>query len=347
VLIAAGLLAAAAAATGSSQRPPVSSVDVVVVQPETVTASQAVPWKAVRGLAREDFALVVDGQPRAIESFAIDTRPVSVVVLLDVSASTEVRIDSLLPIVEKGLIPALEAGDRVSFGRFGGTGLRVDGRFTGVVSRDVAAAAKAVLARPRSDEAVAPPAVGSPSVPPLPMDPVLVARAYNGAYGVGASPVWDAVDAAVAALDSEPGRRAIVMLTDGRSTGNVHSFDEAIEHASAAGVMVSVAGEALDLSVSQGGATRARIRASAFLDRLAAATGGGHARIFGPESVSPGAFGRAAIEKRAARILASLVDDLRGAYRLGFTPPMPERARHRVEVRVARPGATARLVRRQ
>jgi uncharacterized protein with von Willebrand factor type A (vWA) domain len=54
---------------------------------------------------------------------------------------------------------------------------------------------------------------------------VPAADALNDRTG-GASPLWDALDAAVHSLDGVTTRRAIVVVTDGRTTGNNLSFAE-------------------------------------------------------------------------------------------------------------------------
>jgi hypothetical protein len=59
----------------------------------------------------------------------------------------------------------------------------------------------------------------------------------------GPSPLWDAVDAAVTVLEREPGPRAVVLITDGLSTGNRHSLSAVIEHARNAKARVSVIGQ--------------------------------------------------------------------------------------------------------
>jgi hypothetical protein len=56
---------------------------------------------------------------------------------------------------------------------------------------------------------------------------------------VGPSPVWDAIDGTVSSLASDDGRRAVIVMTDGMSTGNVHSVTAVISHAKTAGVAVS------------------------------------------------------------------------------------------------------------
>jgi hypothetical protein len=59
----------------------------------------------------------------------------------------------------------------------------------------------------------------------------------------GASPLWDAVHLGVTAVKDEPGRRAVVLVTDGFATGNRRSLAAVIDYATQAGVSVSVVGE--------------------------------------------------------------------------------------------------------
>jgi len=57
---------------------------------------------------------------------------------------------------------------------------------------------------------------------------------------LGPSPLWDAVDEAIALASSDPsGRPAVILFSDGKSTGNVHGLDEVVAHAKKAGVIVS------------------------------------------------------------------------------------------------------------
>lgn len=56
---------------------------------------------------------------------------------------------------------------------------------------------------------------------------VKAAAGFAGAEG-GPSPVWDALDASAAALDGAAGRRAVIVVTDGRSTANRMSFAEVV-----------------------------------------------------------------------------------------------------------------------
>jgi hypothetical protein len=56
---------------------------------------------------------------------------------------------------------------------------------------------------------------------------------------LGPSPIWDAIDGAISLLASQNGRRAVIVMTDGLSTGNVHSVADVVNHAKLAGVSIS------------------------------------------------------------------------------------------------------------
>jgi Mg-chelatase subunit ChlD len=77
---------------------------------------------------------------------------------------------------------------------------------------------------------VSPPALRRDDIAPA-------AAALNDRPG-GTSPLWDALDAAVRSLDGVSGRRGIVVVTDGRTTGNTLSFREILQRLEQARVPV-------------------------------------------------------------------------------------------------------------
>ena len=141
----------------------------------------------------------------------------------------------------------------------------------------------------------------------------------------GPSPIWDAVAAAVETLAKAEGRRAVLLVTDGRATGNRLSPEEAAALAIAAGVVVSVVGKDWEMTIQQDATTGVRVRPGVALERIASITGGLYLR----DRRMPAAPGP---------ILDRLLADLHGRYTLGFTPPDPRRQAPRAR----RPGPPPR-----
>jgi hypothetical protein len=56
----------------------------------------------------------------------------------------------------------------------------------------------------------------------------------------GPSPIWDAVYRAAEVLEERSGPRAILMVTDGRSSANVHGYQEALERSKQSGVRINI-----------------------------------------------------------------------------------------------------------
>ena len=89
---------------------------------------------------------------------------------------------------------------------------------------------------------------------------------------LGPSPMWDAIDQALPLTIDPNGRPAVVLFSDGKSSGNVHGLDEVIAHARQLGVAVS--------AVVEGPGTMLLARSTAALnpadaiERLTGATGG-------------------------------------------------------------------------
>ena len=89
----------------------------------------------------------------------------------------------------------------------------------------------------------------------------------------GPSAIWDAVALAVETLKNAPGRRAIILLTDGRATGNRLDVEAVAARAAAAGVLVNVVGEDSEIVLRQDANTGVRVRPGVALEFIANATG--------------------------------------------------------------------------
>ncbi len=342
VLAGAALVAAWSGPEGGPvpQRGGLVTIHAVVERAQPVMGPlRVVPWRLVRDLTARDFEIITDAGAPAVESGSIENSPVAMVALVDVGASAQIPVDWLLEPLRKALVPALQPGDRLSFGRFGGTGLRLDGVFT-ADRRELQDAAHTLMAHrdreapPRQTASSAGAAPGAQAVVPVRPDSVTLVRGLNGAFGLGASAVWDAVDAAITSVAAQPGRRAVIVITDGRSSGNVHGLNEVIFRAVAADVPVFFVGEAQEEAIRQGEAGWAIVRPAAFLQSMAQLTGGAYADVFGPEKGRPRSSNQGEVERWIGRVLVRFVEDLHHTYALSFVPAVTDGQMHRLEVRV-------------
>jgi hypothetical protein len=90
---------------------------------------------------------------------------------------------------------------------------------------------------------------------------------------LGPSPLWDAIDASITLVSADPaGRPAVVLFSDGKSTGNTHGLDEVTRRA----VQLHVAVSAVVEGPSSALLARSLLPLDPadLIDRLAQATGG-------------------------------------------------------------------------
>jgi hypothetical protein len=159
----------------------------------------------VQGLTGRDFQVLVDGKPTPLLRATAGPQPLRLVLLVGVTTQPAIAKRD----IEQGIdrfVASLLPGDRARIGRVGGA--IALGPET-ADSRALRRAAKAVIEPRAADRS-------------------------------GPSPIWDAVVEAVTALGGVEGRRAIILITDGRATGNRHGLEEAASVAVAANVAVSV-----------------------------------------------------------------------------------------------------------
>jgi Ca-activated chloride channel homolog len=130
----------------------------------------------------------------------------------------------------------------------------------------------------------------------------------------GATPLWLALDAAMTALQGEGGRRAIVLLTDGLDTSGTDEgrIVDRIGRESFIVYGIGVDGVTLDKPLIE----------------AIADSGGAHATLRPNEDLTA-AFAR-------------IADELRHQYAIGFNPARADGKRHKLEIRVKRPGYAVR-----
>ncbi len=296
------------------------------------------------GLGRDDFTVAVDGEPRSIEQFASGERPVTAVVLFDVSASCQInRPGDLKSPVEKRFLAGTAPADRLRFGTVGTGAVVLSPAFAS--ERKTLRSALRVLDLPEVEVSEGPGfAVVAGTV-------VSVGRGGPTGARMGPSPIWDAVYSAAEVLEREPGRRAIILITDGQATGNMHGLQEAILRAMAAGVTVSTVSLREDRLISLDRTRAARVRPSMTLKDLADGTGGGFFSVSGAASAAPGnaravaatpVAGTARMLDRIADLMAEALQMAHRTYGISIEAPSPDIQLHRLEVRVKPPGLTVR-----
>jgi Ca-activated chloride channel family protein len=233
----------------------------------------------VRGLDKADFLVSENGVPQEIAVFAAGDFPLSVAVALDRSFSM--------------------AGSRLAVAK---------------------SAARTFLGELRPEDEAAVLAIGSQVETAAPLSPDRQAQfeALSRIDAFGTTGLYDAVIAAIDITQAAKGRRALVLLSDGRDRYSGSTADAALEHARRSDVMV------YPIALGR--------TASPFLEELAARTGG---RAFHLQD--PG---------QLADRLRRIARELRFQYLLGYAPAGSPAASgagwRRIEVRVTRPGATVR-----
>jgi Ca-activated chloride channel family protein len=148
------------------------------------------------------------------------------------------------------------------------------------------------------------------------LDRVLAEEVWPG----GGTPLWTAIERGITSLASEPGRRVILTLTDGADScgfgGGVCASRRDVERAALQYhfmlYAIGMPGSELDDGIRS----------------LSERTCGGHFDLAEDDDL-PAAFSRVA-------------EELHRQYTLGFTPAKLDGRTHRLEVRMTRPGLTAR-----
>lgn len=178
-----------------------SGVNVVEVY-AAVTDAQGNP---VKGLRREDFRVLEDGQPQTVSTFAEADFPLSVALALDRSFSMAAR----------------NAGSRPTF--------------VGSVS-----AARTFLGelRPQDESMIV--GIGSEIeiLAPLSTDRAEQFRVLSAITPWGTTGLYDAIIASIEAIQSAKGRRALVLLSDGNDRYSKASAATALERARRSDVMI-------------------------------------------------------------------------------------------------------------
>ena len=269
---------------------PVVSVDVLV------TTADGTPVPALRA---EDFELVTGAYTPPIVSFAVGKQPLTIVFLVDVSASVTARLprDVLEEDVEKALIDVLQAGEQLRIGGFGKEIVLNSGLSSN--RRQLRGELRSAISHRREDL-------------------------------FGPSPIWDATYQAIESFPPTEGRRVLILLTDGRATGNVHSVEEVARAAAQNGIAIHIVGQDREYQLRQDATTAVAVRPGNALRWLADVTGG--------QFIS----GMTWRERGPARALTQIMTGLRQTYTLAFEAPVADGRLHPLEVRVRRANVKVR-----
>jgi hypothetical protein len=268
------LIAAAAVLISSTPSQPLTVVAVAVEQSD---------GRPVEGLSAADFSVQVDDRPLAVERATLDRTSPSVALLLDLTSSAAWpgggSTGPLFKTIRDHVLDLLPEGTPLLIGSFGRSV-----QWQGDVSLERAEQLRQLR-----------------SAVSLPED-----------RRSGPSPVWDTVAEAVAILQPRSGRRAVLLVTDGQTTGNRLGLADVADRAIAAGVSINIVFTGPSGVIRQTREVAAGVYPDRPLTQLATATGG----YYGASSPS------SSIEKAPVDALRKTAQAIRSAYRLEFLAPV-------------------------
>jgi len=137
--------------------------------------------------------------------------------------------------------------------------------------------------------------------------------------------LWDAADESLARLDPMPGRKVLVLFTDGDDTDSKIGVNKVMDRAREKDIMIYGVGF---VSEYFNGSSKVRSSPDRGLKKLAEDTGGGYFEL-----------------KRSADLnetFTRVAQELHSQYVLGFSPEALDGKIHKLDVRVKRAGMTAR-----
>ena len=175
-----------------------------------------------------------------------------------------------------------------------------------------------------------------------------MARSLLDRAGAEPSPIWDAIDAAAQVLAGSKAPRSVIVISDGRATGNAMGLEEVAARAAAIGVSITAISEADDKVLPQGADAPTRVRPDASLQWLADQTGGvyledGIARRHIQSRADPFGYVRELMNTpiQPGVWLTRATNLLRQRHLVSFAGPDDGRP-HRLEVRAKTTGLTIR-----
>jgi Ca-activated chloride channel family protein len=240
--------------------------------------------RSVPDLVKDDFELLDNGKPVEITTFSSGRQPLTVALLLDMSGSMN---PSVLRVRDSTLrfIDALLPEDRVRICTFGAE----------IAISPILTADKAVLTR------------------------IVREELWPG----GGTPLWNAVFAGMQSLAGEPGRRVVLVLSDGVDADSLPgwkaSFGDVRSRATREGFMLYMIG-------MEGSAISTPPKQEVLV--LIDDTGGAHFNVRASDDLG--------------QTFTRVAEELRRQYLIGFVPAVADGREHRLELTVKKPGLKAR-----
>ncbi|MGH8639303.1 MAG: VWA domain-containing protein [Burkholderiales bacterium] len=245
--------------------------------------------RLVADLQQQDFEVYDNGKLQTLTNFVNEVTPFTAIVMLDTSGSMTLNLDFVKQAAEEFLMRLLP-DDRAKVGAFNDKiqVLPKDEPYTGDRDR-------------------------------------LIGILKDGLDFGYPTRLWDAVDESIAQLESQDGRRVVLVFTDGDDSASKLGLGDVLDRAREKDMMIYAIGMQSDY---WNGQSRVRTRPDRGLKRLAEETGGGFFELTKKDELGP-TFTRVAQE-------------LHSQYVLGFSPATLDGKVHKLEVKVKRPGMTAR-----
>jgi Ca-activated chloride channel family protein len=241
--------------------------------------------RLVPNLLIDDFEVLDNDKPQTLVFFQNEVQPITVVVMLDTSGSMTSSIGLLKAAAEQFVLRLLPE-DKGRIGAFADN-IQLSSRFTS--DRDE-----------------------------------LVGAVKDIDYGNGTR-LWDAVGMSLDELKGKPGRRVVLVFTDGDDTASRTRLGTVIDRGRAEEVMIYAIGLS---SHYFDGQRMVNSKPDSGLKKIADETGGGFFELKNTSDLAP-TFTRVAQE-------------LHSQYVLGFTPMQLDGRVHKLTVRMKQPGMTAR-----
>jgi Ca-activated chloride channel family protein len=280
-----------------------------------VTVSDA-SGRLVPDLTRDDVEIYDNGKRQAITLFESGVQPITVVMMLDRSGSMVGNFGLVRSGAEQ-FVAQLLPGDKARIGSFANR-IQVDPRGFTSSQRDLIAILRTDLQEP------------------------------------GPTPLWNAVNVAITALQHQDGRRVVLVFTDGvdRPPGNNNiSLRDAMKHAEEEDVMVFAIGLTGRVGFGRG-------RRGGRVGGAPGGPGSGFGGVFGappqPETTKPdpglpriamatgGGYFELTSTNNMSSTFTQIANELHRQYALAFTPASFDGKTHRLEVRLRRPDLTVR-----